>query len=260
MYATIDVPYFGRYERNVVVVHDNPMFSFRGNLYSTRNRYRIIQRLRLLRHARTSNFIASSKFVRFGLCQWAIRNEPAVIYPPVNPAFRILPDRAEIRTRMRLPSNKRFVLSVSSTEPRKNLTTVEAVMNALGPEFQLIRVGAPLPGSISFRGLTVEDLVRVYNSADVLLFPTLMEGFGSPIAEAMASGLPVVASDIPIMREITWGAAILAPPMDVERLAEATRTAIERSSTLRDKGLERARIFTLSRFKSELGRYLEAIG
>jgi glycosyltransferase involved in cell wall biosynthesis len=80
--------------------------------------------------------------------------------------------------------------------------------------------------------VTREEVVILMQAAGALVQPSLYEGFGLPVLEAMACGCPIVASDIPPLREVTGGAALLIPPGDVERLAVAL-TEIVNSPQLR---------------------------
>jgi len=91
--------------------------------------------------------------------------------------------------------------------------------------------------------LSEDELVALYNDALVLLHPSLREGFGNPLAEAMACGLPVVTSNVSAMPEVTGGAALVAAPDDIatiaaslRRIADDPRLALD----LRQRGLERA--------------------
>src|SRR5439155_18694159 len=71
-----------------------------------------------------------------------------------------------------------------------------------------------------------EDVAALMQAAGALIQPSVYEGFGLPLIEAMACGCPIVATDIAPFREVTGGAAILVPPDDVERLAAAIRTIV----------------------------------
>jgi glycosyltransferase involved in cell wall biosynthesis len=87
-------------------------------------------------------------------------------------------------------------------------------------------------------------------AADALIQPSICEGFGLPVLEAMACGTPVVASDIPPFREITDGAAWLVPADDVESLGAALREVArlpELRRTLSEQGLSRSRHFSWDR-------------
>jgi glycosyltransferase involved in cell wall biosynthesis len=99
-----------------------------------------------------------------------------------------------------------------------------------------------------------EDLVALYNMADLFVFPSLYEGFGLPPLEAMACGLPVVASTAPALREVLDGAALLVHPLDVTALAEAMAAALGDEplrSHLREAGLQRAALFSWERTARE---------
>lgn len=93
---------------------------------------------------------------------------------------------------------------------------------------------------------THAELPALYNAATALVFPTLWEGFGLPIVEAMACGTPVIASDIACVPEVTGGAAMLVDPHSTTALAQAM-TEIYNDSALRDglitRGIARARRF-----------------
>ena len=99
-------------------------------------------------------------------------------------------------------------------------------------------------------------------AAGVLIQPSLYEGFGLPLIEAMACGCAIVATDIPPFREVTGGAAILFAPDDIERLASALREVVgseERRHALSEQALERARAFSWDRCAEEtLAVYREA--
>lgn len=90
---------------------------------------------------------------------------------------------------------------------------------------------------------TDEDLSQLYSGARALLHPSLCEGFGMPLAEAMASGCPVVTSNISAMPEVTGDSALLIDPSDPASIGAALRRIVDEpglADTLRQKGLERA--------------------
>jgi glycosyltransferase involved in cell wall biosynthesis len=109
-----------------------------------------------------------------------------------------------------------------------------------------------------------DDLVALYNLADLFVFPSLYEGFGLPPLEAMACGLPVVASTAPALREVLDGAALLVHPLDVTALADAIGVALADEplrSRLREAGLARATLFSWERTARETAAvYREAAG
>ncbi|MCQ9205354.1 MAG: glycosyltransferase family 4 protein [Omnitrophica bacterium] len=99
-----------------------------------------------------------------------------------------------------------------------------------------------------------EDLVYIYNGADLLVHPSLYEGFGFPPLEAMACGVPVVASDVSSIPEVVGDAAILIDPYNTEDLAQVIIKVIDDSSLrqeLTKKGLQRAKDFSWERCARE---------
>jgi glycosyltransferase involved in cell wall biosynthesis len=139
-----------------------------------------------------------------------------------------------------------YVLAVGTLEPRKNLRRAEEAARIAGLELRV--VGAPGWGGVSSASWlgSVEDaeLARLYRGALCLVFPSLYEGFGVPVLEAMACGTPVVTTRDGATAEIAADAAVLVDPLDVEAIAAGLREAIERRAKLRELGLARARAYT----------------
>jgi glycosyltransferase involved in cell wall biosynthesis len=143
---------------------------------------------------------------------------------------------ARARDRYRLP--ERFVLAVGAHRPHKNHEVLVRALAAVPENIALVLVGRPdpgfrdrLPDLIAALGLgsrvtllpEVADglLPAVYRAASVFAFPSLAEGYGLPVLEAMAAGVPVVLSDIPVLAEVSGGAALRVPPQDVAAWATA---------------------------------------
>jgi glycosyltransferase involved in cell wall biosynthesis len=105
-----------------------------------------------------------------------------------------------------------------------------------------------LQEQVTFTGYVPdEDLPALYNAAELFVFPSLYEGFGLPVLEAMACGAPVVTSNTSSLPEVAGDAAILVDPYDVNAIAQAMRQVLEDpalAEALRQKGLERAKLFT----------------
>jgi glycosyltransferase involved in cell wall biosynthesis len=156
---------------------------------------------------------------------------------------------ARARERYRLPAQ--FVLAVGAHRPHKNHEVLVRALSHLPERVHLVLVGYfdrnfrdPLPGLIARLGLRdrvrlvpeVDDelLPAVYRAASAFAFPSLSEGYGLPALEALAAGVPCAVSDIPVLAEVTAGAALLVQPRDVRAWADAL-TALLLDSTLRSR-------------------------
>lgn len=146
-------------------------------------------------------------------------------------------DKIEARKNLGLPENGKFVLHVGVDHPRKNIATLLKVfyeVNKKIPDARLVRVGGlskrnektaekmGITGKIiCLSGLSEKKLALVYNASDAFVFPSLFEGFGLPVLEAMSSGLPVVASNSTSIPEIAGGSGMLFPPNDADGFKDA---------------------------------------
>jgi glycosyltransferase involved in cell wall biosynthesis len=143
-----------------------------------------------------------------------------------------------------------YVLAVGTLEPRKNLARLASAAERLGAELRV--VGARGWGGVEVGGNGVrwlgyvpdEELARLYRGAAVFAYPSLYEGFGIPVLEAMRCGAPVVTSAGTVMEEIVDGAAELVDPLDPASIAAGIERAQSRREELAAAGLERAKRYT----------------
>lgn len=163
-----------------------------------------------------------------------------------------------------------YVLAVSTLEPRKNFDRLVTAHGRLPPsllrDVPLVIAGgrgwgttlmgdaaeqAQRRGDLRLLGHVPDaDLVALYARAAVCAYPSLYEGFGLPVLEAMACGVPMVTSSTTALRETAGDAALLVDPLDAEALADALRRVLEDSALaqdLRARGPRRAAEFTWDR-------------
>ena len=201
---------------------------------------------------RAKYIITNTEVLREKIVQKGYGGEVRAIHLSVSTSFKPLKNREELRSFLGLPPDKILLLSVSSLDSRKNLMRIKKAASLLGNNYELVRVGPDIGEGISFQNVDDQTLNKIYNACDVLVFPSLYEGFGLPIIEAFASGIPVVTSDIPEIKEVSGGCAELVDPLSTESIVSGIRNAINDSEYLIKKGIERAGLFHLDNFRKKL--------
>jgi glycosyltransferase involved in cell wall biosynthesis len=141
-----------------------------------------------------------------------------------------------------------YVLSVGTLEPRKNLPRLAAAARIAGRDLWVAGDrgwgDVPLDGVRWLGRVDDVELARLLRGALCVAYPSLYEGFGIPVLEAMACGAAVVTSRGGATEEAAGGAAVLVDPRDPESIAAGIEEAIARRAELRPLGLARAREFT----------------
>jgi len=157
--------------------------------------------------------------------------------------------------RQRTPAGP-TILGLGTIEPRKNLARLVEAWRLLDREIGLVLAGGEGWGDrpdladprIRRLGYVADgEVARLYRGASVLVFPSLFEGFGMPVVEAMACGTPVVASADPSLDEACGDAAVRVDPRDPEAIAEGIREALARREELVARGLGHAARFSWHR-------------
>lgn len=180
---------------------------------------------------------------------------------------------ADIRARLGLP--QQYVLYLGSNKPHKNLVRLIEAWKVSNIKYQISNTKLVIAGhwdaryfevrklveksglndQVIFMGPVNEvDLPALYSGAELFVFPSLYEGFGLPVLEAMACGTPVVCSNKSSLPEVTGPAEILVDPLNVDALAEAIAHALadkELRQDLREKGLAQAARFSWDRTARE---------
>ncbi|MBI5089441.1 MAG: glycosyltransferase family 4 protein [Actinobacteria bacterium] len=164
-------------------------------------------------------------------------------------------DVARVRQLYRLP--EQYLLFVGTVEPRKNLRGLVAALAMLDDPLPLVVAGAEGWGeigldaaaaaSVRFLGLVPsDDLGALYAGAHLFCYPSEREGYGLPVLEAMAQGVPVVTSAGTATEETAGSAAVLVDPTDPADIARGITEAIARHAELSAKGVARAHKLTWS--------------
>lgn len=231
-------------------------------------------------------FINVSEADRNNFMKWSgvEKERTRVVYLAADERFHKVKDddiKEKVRLKYKLP--EKFILFVSIFHKIKNIETLlkayEQVRSISKTEHKLVLVGKSndpkyyhqlieltinlgIRDSVVFAGYIKEDLPYVYNMASLFICPSLYESFGLPVLEAMACGTPVIASNEGGIPEVFYGAAILVDSMDIKSYASAIIQILssnELSKDLKQKGMERAKMFSWKRCAQETLKMYEDI-
>ncbi len=254
----------------VVTFHD-PTFFTHPDLHE-RAKVSYFRRAARIGARRASRVIAVSEYARRGAIAHAGVPEDCIEVVPLGVDARRYspaPGPDDERLRARAGVSGPYVLWVGALEPRKDVPTLVAAFAELvaeGLDRSLVLVGPPAWGAAAITSsiersaitdrvvrtgyVTEDEKVALYRGADAFVYPSIAEGFGLPVLEAMACGTPVVTTTGSAPEEVAGDAAVLVAPQDTAGLREAIRRVLDDVSVageLRRRGPERARGFTWDR-------------
>jgi glycosyltransferase involved in cell wall biosynthesis len=200
----------------------------------------------------------------------------SIIHEAPSSKFCPLPNKEKIeQVKQHYRIQGRFILALGGLDPRKNIARVlqsfKKFRQRSKSDHQLVIVGLPESGQRLFSRIAMEmeiaeqvvfagfvpeeDLVALYNGAEAFLYPSLYEGFGLPVLEAMACGTPVIASTAGSIPEIAGEAALLIEPKDIEALALAIEQVVTDQALRREliaRGFEQVKKFSWEKAAREL--------
>jgi len=195
-------------------------------------------RINILAMKRVANIIAVSKSTAKQLREIIRYNGNIhVVHNGIDPRFVNITNEArltEIKNKYKIKNKNIYLLHIGSSYPTKNIELMLRTMNKLPPNFHLIRVGtftskqeaeiAKLKLArriLRFENLETSELCELYNIADIFLFPSLYEGFGLPVLEAMACSCPVICSNTTSLPEVGGDAPVYIDPSSETELTKA---------------------------------------
>ena len=272
--------------RSVVTIHDTIHLMFPQYLPS-RGAYAYARSLMWTAAKRSDRILTVSESSKRDIMRYfnVAPEKIVVVYNALDERFGAEPAPEEIaRVRERFQLDHGFVLYVGNIKPHKNLVRLIDAFDGLRREgfddLKLLIIGDEiskwpalrravhrhkLHKHVRFLGFQSDETLSVlYRLAAVFVFPSLYEGFGLPPLEAMASGTPVVTSNVSSLPEVAGDAAVLVDPYDVAAIQDGIKRVLTDPvlrEELRRKGLQRAREFSWERSVARTREiYLEAAG
>lgn len=242
-YAAHTIPVYKSKATKIGTVHD----FFPIEIKSEDNfAYRLYMQKNLKHILNLDNIIITTNIYKTKLIEEYKYNGKVFVVPyAVSDNFIQIKDKKVLRKELNLPIDKILILSVSNNVPHKNLKILPSVMKLLGDKFSLVRIGDKIGESITFSYADNILINKIYNACDVLVFPSLEEGFGFPMIEAFATGLPVVASNIPVFHEIGGDAPIYVNNKNPESIANGIINAIKNKEEMSKNSLGRSKLYTI---------------
>ena len=267
--------------KKITTVHDMVPYLFPASVHPRilRNQKRRLEHVKV----ETDAILADSQTTKDDLIKFLKIEEEKikVVYLAPSEEFRPQDDDIINEVLEKYKIKKPYILSVATQEPRKNIQKLLDVFEKIiknYPEFRLVLTGKygwgpGLPGGgqgfhipenvVWTNYVPKEDLIALYAGCRVFVYPSLYEGFGLPILEAMACGAPVVTSNNSSMQEIAKDAAILVDPRSEVQLQKAIEVILslnlENYQKMVRASLERARKYTWAKTARETLKVYEEV-
>jgi glycosyltransferase involved in cell wall biosynthesis len=221
-------------------------YIFRQVYYSIALRAMEQPSLRRARHLLMSSQATQREFVRH---YHVHPDRTTVVYPGVDlERFQMLPEQREARRRLGLPLEVPILLYVGFSTPRKGVEYLAQALKAVGRSAYLIMIGKWERGyqrrflealgdtrpQVRLTGYIPDaEKFAYFAAADIFVFPTLLEGFGIPLVEAMAAGLPIVTTSAGAAGEVVGDAGLVVPPGDSQAFALALERLLTEPALIR---------------------------
>jgi glycosyltransferase involved in cell wall biosynthesis len=278
-HSLVQRPPVFRFRREVVTVHD--AFPITGREYSTPEFQRRFSKLLREAVARAARVITNSEYTARQVEQYCgvERERIRVVLCGVDEPAAAPPPETRLREREHLVGKgNEMLLAVGNLETRKNVVNSLRALALMPERYRLVLAGGDGYGAESIHAFIAENelgrrvirlgfapperLPVLYQCASALLFPSLEEGFGLPVLEAMAHGLPVVTSRTSSLPEVGGDAALYVDPLDPADIAAKAVQAVEDEpvrEAMIEKGRARAREFTWRRTAEQVVRVYEEV-
>lgn len=254
----------------IVTIHDVIPLVLNGylNTFAEKSYYKAVMNIAIIRSDKiiTDSYFSRDEIIKhFSISPKKIE----VVYLGCGEEFKPISDQ----TRLDIVRNKfglirPFVMTIGGNEPRKNVNRLICAFQEIGEKFglDLVVVGGNWRGNevsptirniknVAFLGsVDQEELVCLYNLAELFVFPSLYEGFGLPILESMTCGTPVIASNTSSIPEVAGDAALLFDPLDQNNIVDLMRSILFSKGNKEEliaKGFERSTLFSWERTLKE---------
>jgi glycosyltransferase involved in cell wall biosynthesis len=247
---------FDKSTNNIVTVHDIMVLAGKAKVSTFGKR---ITEKAVAVYSKYENVLTDLDYVKKQLIGYGFQGNITVIPYPVSDSFAPISDKSKLRSVLGLPKEKKLILSVSGFNSNKNIPLVKKLTKILPENYKIVRVGGEIKDCINFVNIDNQTLNKIYNACDVLIQPSTDEGFGGPVAEAMAVKLPMVISDIEPFHEITDGFTYFADPFSPESFLKIILEAIDNPQVYTEKAYIRSKQFHYKIFREKIRSYYMGI-